>query len=124
MFIHLIVWVGITFAERTLGVGGMIPLLLIMGGTAGGFGTIFWALVRDTTPVPVIGLTSGLLNPAAFLGVAIYQMWTGAILDRVGRIGDLYPPAAFREAFLVCLLTVVGCVLLVGCLSRQLKGRA
>jgi sugar phosphate permease len=119
MLIHTLIWAKLTFAGTALGTGGMVSLLLVMGCSAGGFGTTFWALVRETTPEQVMGITSGLINPAAFLGVAIIQVWTGTILDRVGRLGDMYPPAAYAEAFLVCLLIIVGCVILCTCFSKK-----
>jgi MFS family permease len=119
MLTHTLIWVGLTFAATALGIGGMVALLLVMGFSAGGFGTTFWALVRETTPEQVMGVTSGLINPSAFLGVAIVQVWTGAILDKVGRVGDLYPLAAYEEAFLACLLLIVSCVLFCMCFSKK-----
>ncbi len=122
MLIHVFIWAGLTFAGRALGIGGMIPLLLLMGCAAGGFATTYWTLVRETTPARLMGITSGLLNPSAFLGVAIVQVWTGVILDRVGRVGDMYPPAAYEKAFLVCFLIIVGCVFLCGSFSKKVYG--
>jgi predicted MFS family arabinose efflux permease len=119
MLIHTLIWAKLTFAGTALGTGGMVFLLLVMGCSAGGFGTTFWALVRETTPEQVMGITSGLINPAAFLGVAIIQVWTGNILDRVGRVSGMYPPAAYAEAFLGCFLIIVVCVLLCTCFSKK-----
>lgn len=118
------IWGILTVAGHRLGTGGMVALLLIMGGTGGGFATNIWALVREITPGTILGLTSGLLNPFPLLGPAILQGWTGAILDRVGKIDGIYPAIAYREMFMLFLLIVAGCFVLCAFLKRQLTREA
>ncbi|MFH1240927.1 MAG: MFS transporter [Pseudomonadota bacterium] len=106
------VWACLTWPPSAFGAVGLVPVFLLMGAATGGFGTTLWTLVRETTPAPVFGTISGLLNPFPFLGVALLQVWTGAILDRTaGQTGN-YPPAAFSDAFLVCLIIVTTCLIL------------
>jgi len=111
-------WVGIIFFYSQLGTAGLSLVLLVMGITTGGFISTLWGIVQETTPSEILGLISGMLNPAPFLGVAAFQVLTGAILDRAGRIGDLYPLSGFRNAFLVCLFVIVICLVLSFCLRR------
>ena len=92
-----------------------------MGIATGGFISTLWGIVQETTPSEILGLTSGMLNPAPFFGVAAFQVLTGAILDRAGRVGDLYPLLGFRNAFLVCLFGIVICLVL-SFLLRTSKG--
>jgi sugar phosphate permease len=113
-------WAVLTFGDHALGTAGMIPLLLLMGGASGGLGTTLWAVVRDTTPAPIMGLTTGLLNPAPFVGVAILQIWTGAILDRFGLVDGIYPSKAYNDVFLVFLLITFGCLILFTCCRKHL----
>lgn len=115
------IWVGLTFGVHALGRGGIIPLLLFMGGATGGLGTTLWALVRETTPDPILGLATGLLNPSPLLGAATLQMWTGTILDHVGRVDGIYPPAAYRNAFSVCLVIIACCLILCTTLRQYLS---
>jgi sugar phosphate permease len=122
LLIQTVIWVMLTFGGRILGPAGMIPLLFVMGTLAGGFATALWALLRDVTPSRIMGITTGLLNPAPFLGVAVLQVVTGAILDRVGRVGQTYPPDAFQKAFLLCVGVMVGCLLLCTWLRKYLYG--
>ena len=103
-------WVGLVFGNHLLETDGVIPFLILLGMASGGLGSILWAFVRETTPSPVLGLTTGLLNPFPMVGVAIMQVWTGAIMDSAGRVGEVYTPEAYREAFFVCLLLVAGCL--------------
>lgn len=113
-------WAVLTFGSHALGTAGMIPLLLLMGGASGGLGTTLWSVVRDTTPRPIMGLTTGLLNPAPFVGVAILQVWTGAILDRVGRVDGIYPSKAYNDVFLIFLLITFSCLILFTCCRKHL----
>jgi sugar phosphate permease len=110
--VYTLTWVGIIFFFRPLGIVGLTLMLLVMGVVAGGFISVLWGIVRETTPVEIMGLTSGMLNPAPFFGVAVLQVLTGAILDRAGRIGDLYPLSGYTNAFLACLFVIVICLLL------------
>jgi sugar phosphate permease len=114
-------WAILSFAYLALGTGAMITLLLLIGGIAGGFATNLWTLVREMTPSHILGLTSGLLNPFPFLGPAILQILTGAILDQTGRIDGMYPLEAYRDAFLVFVLITAGCLALCAILRKQLR---
>ncbi|MFH1985258.1 MAG: MFS transporter [Pseudomonadota bacterium] len=105
-------WVAIIFFHGPLGSVGISAMLLIMGIAAGGFISTLWGLIQETTPPEILGLTSGLLNPAPFLGVAAFQVLTGAILDHAGRIGDIYPVAGFQTAFTTCLIGITACLAL------------
>jgi len=115
------IWVCLTFVSHTQGIVGMMALLLFLGGTTGEFVIALWALVREITPSTFLGVTSGFLNQSPILGMAVLQGLTGVILERVGRIGGIYPPAAYREAFLFCLLIIASCLILSGCLRRCLR---
>jgi len=106
------IWMILVLGSHTIATGGMIVLLLAMGGIAGGFATNLWAFVRETTPCSILGLTSGLLNPFPLLGPAILQGWTGAIVNRLDRVNGLYPPTAYKNAFTVCLIFIVSCLIL------------
>ena len=94
-----------------------------MGAANGGWVPTLWALARETATTEMMGLFSGLLNPAPFLGVALFQILTGAILDRVGRINEIYPPVAFQNAFWVCMLAAAVCLMLSLILKKQLSAK-
>jgi predicted MFS family arabinose efflux permease len=115
---YTLAWVGTIFFYSQLGTAGLSLVLLVMGIATGGFISTLWGIVQETTPSEILGLISGMLNPAPFLGVAVFQVLTGAILDRAGHVGDLYPLSGFRNAFLVCLFVIVICLVLSFCLRR------
>jgi sugar phosphate permease len=117
--VYTLTWVGIIFFFSQLGTYGISLVLLVMGITTGGFISMLWGIVQEITPLEILGLTSGMLNPAPFFGVAVYQVLTGAILDRAGRGGDLYPLSGFRNAFLACLFGIVICLMLSFCIRKS-----
>jgi len=117
--VYTLTWVGIIFFFSQLGTYGISLVLLVMGITTGGFISMLWGIVQEITPLEILGLTSGMLNPAPFFGVAVYQVLTGAILDRAGRVGDLYPLSGFRNAFLACLFGIVICLMLSFCIRKS-----
>ena len=116
-----LLWLVLSLCAQTLSAAGLIVMFLFMGVTTGGWLPTLWALVRETTPTGIMGSISGWLNPSPFLGIAFYQMLTGAILDRVGHINGMYPPNAFQKTFWVCLLTAAACLVLSLVFKNQLS---
>ena len=108
--IYTLAWVGITFFYAWLGAIGLSVMLLGIGLMGGGFISVFWGVIREITPDKTLGMVSGLINPAPFIGVAVFQVVTGAILNRTERINDLYPMSGFTSAFSVCVIIIAVCL--------------
>jgi sugar phosphate permease len=106
--IYTLTWVAII--QGTPDAMRLSVIFVVMGFVGGGFISTLWGIVRDTTPPELMGLTSGLLNSAPFIGVAVFQVATGAILDRAGTTNGLYPAIGFQNAFLACLAGVILCL--------------
>ena len=105
-------WLIFSLQAQTLSVKELVALFFAMGALTGGWLSVLWALVRESTSAETMGFISGVMNPAPFFGIAVFQVLTGAVLDRVGRINDVYPPEAFQMAFWVCTLTAAGALTL------------
>jgi len=105
-------WFALTFLPRFLGLGGVTALYAIVGGLAGGIGTTLWATSQAKTPPAIMGLMSGLMNPFPLLGMAVMQGVTGAIVNRAGKMGDVYAPEGYRNAFFILLLIAAACFVL------------
>jgi MFS family permease len=110
--LYTLTWVGVTLFSSQLWTVGLSLVMLLMGIFAGGFISTLWGIVREILPAEILGLTSGILNLSPFLGVGAFQVLTGAILDRAGREGNLYPLSGFKNAFLICLSGIVVCLVL------------
>jgi sugar phosphate permease len=126
LFIGLLVaialcWSMLSFKALTLKASGLMILFLMMGIATGGWLSTLWSLIRETTPLEIMGCISGWLNPSPFLGIAFYQMLTGTILDRIGRTNGVYPPDAFQKTFWVCMLTAAACLALSLVFSNHLS---
>lgn len=118
--VYTLCWLSILLVFDRLGIVGYATLFFAMGVVIGGFISTIWGIIRETTPAERLGLTSGILNPAPFLGVAAFQMLTGNIIDQAGRVGELYSLSGFKSAFSVCLAGAFACLVL----SFLIKARA
>jgi sugar phosphate permease len=114
-------WFALTFLPRLLGLGGVTALYAIVGLLAGGIGTTLWATVQAKTPPVIMGLMSGLMNPFPLLGMAVMQGVTGAIVNRAGKVGDVYAPEGYRNAFFLLLLIAAACFVLCFVFRKRLS---
>jgi MFS family permease len=65
--------------------------------------SLVWSIIREVSPAERLGTVMGWINPAPFLGIAIFQPVTGYLMDRVGKIGGAFPLQAYQNAFTLCL---------------------
>ena len=96
-------WFCITFLGRSLGYFSLGLIFFLMGTVMAGTLALFWAIVREVSPGEKLGTVMGFMNPAPFLGVALFQPLTGFLMDRVGKIGGAFPFEAYQHAFALCL---------------------
>jgi MFS family permease len=101
-------WSGIIFGMK-LGFVPVSSIMFLMGISTGGFISILWSHMREITPPRILGTVSGLLNPSPFLGVAVFQIMTGALIDRAKLVDGIYPAAAYRYSFVICLFVSCAC---------------
>jgi sugar phosphate permease len=118
VLIYAISWIGINWFYAQIGLMGLCLSLLVMGFAGGGFISTLWGFIQETTPADTLGLMSGMLNPAPFFGVAAYQVITGAILDRNTHVTEAYTVDGFQNAFTVCFVSILICLVLALILSK------
>ncbi|MBU0733314.1 MAG: MFS transporter [Proteobacteria bacterium] len=80
------------------------PLFLIMGSCGGGSLSLYMTITKELFPPWLTGTALGLMNPAAFLSTAVFQPFTGFLMDAVGRSGSAYPLAAYYNVFIVIFI--------------------
>ncbi|RPJ17661.1 MAG: MFS transporter [Desulfobacteraceae bacterium] len=114
-------WAGILFGMK-LGILPVCLILFCMGITTGGFVSMLWSHIRETIPARILGSVSGLLNPSPFLGVALFQILTGALLDRGRLVEGAYPPEAYKSSFVLCFIVSFACFALSFFLKEQNSG--
>jgi sugar phosphate permease len=92
----------------------LAPFFLFMGFASSGL-VLLWSCVREVNDPRRVGIAVGFCNVPIFLGFALLQWLTGAILDAkwtglVAGGARLYPAAAYQAAFVVCLALAAGAV--------------
>lgn len=88
------------------------PLFLFMGLTASSL-ILVWSCVREVNNPAYVGIVIGFCNAPIFLGFAVLQWLTGAILDATwtGLEADgarIYTENGYRATFVVCLALAAG----------------
>jgi sugar phosphate permease len=112
-------WVPLVLpAEARLPAGLLMPFFLVMGLASSGL-VLVWTCVREVNDPALVGIAVGFCNMPIFLGFALLQWATGAILDAnwaglVAGGARVYPPGAWRAAFGVCVVLAAGAVLAAG----------
>ncbi len=85
----------------------ILPLFFLMGLFGGGSLSLFMTILKEFFPPWLTGTAVGLMNPAAFLSAALFQPFTGYLMDAVGRTGSTYPREAYQQVFTVYILSMV-----------------
>ena len=99
-------WSCIVFGGPSLGSFTLSIIFFAMGTSLAGTLSLVWAIIREVAPPDRLGTAMGLINPAPFLGVALFQPATGYLMDRVGKVSGTFPFEAYRSAFGLCLISV------------------
>ena len=83
------------------------PLFLLIGMCGGGSLSLYFTITKELFPSGLTGTAVGLMNPAAFLGTALFQPFTGYLMDLVGRVGDAYPVQAYQNMFIAAFISML-----------------
>ena len=107
-------WVPLAVPRLAPPVALLAPFFFLLGLASSGL-VLVWSCVREVNDPARVGIAVGFCNAPVFLGIALLQWLTGAILDArwTGLMAGgarLYPPAAFHASFAVCLGLAAGAV--------------
>ncbi|MBW2062148.1 MAG: MFS transporter [Deltaproteobacteria bacterium] len=101
-------WIIFIIFGAKASLGLIIPLFLIMGFCGGGGLPLYMTITKELFPPWLTGTAVGLMNPSAFLATALYQPFTGYLLDRVGLLASGgYPLKAYQHIFIVFLISYI-----------------
>jgi MFS family permease len=92
--------------DKAFGPWAFGVVFFTMGMMLSGTLSVVWVIVREEAPPEKLGTAMGLINPAPFLGVATFQPLTGYLMDRAGRVAGAFTPAAYQNAFILCLAAI------------------
>lgn len=82
------------------------PLFLTIGICGGGTIPLYFAIIKELFPPWLTGTAIGLMNPAAFLGTALFQPFSGYLMDIAGQTGSTYPVQAYYYVFLAIFIAM------------------
>jgi sugar phosphate permease len=93
----------------------LAPFVFLLGLTSSGL-VLVWPCVREVNNPARVGIAVGFVNVPIFLGFAVMQWLTGAVLDAhwtgLANAGArVYPPEAYRAIFLLCFTVSAGALL-------------
>jgi len=98
-------WLVAVFVPRLMGCWALGAMIFVLGVLFGSTVNLSFTVIRLETPAPILGRVLGWVNPFAFVGVAVFQVMTGWLMDRVGKAdAGGFPPEAYRSAFMLLLV--------------------
>lgn len=83
----------------------ILPLFFVMGLCGGGALSLYMTMLKEIFPTWLTGTAMGLMNPAAFLATALFQPFTGYLMDTFQRTGSAYPLEAYNQVFSFFLIS-------------------
>lgn len=102
----------------------LAPLFLIMGSCGGGSLPLFMTINKELFPPFITGTAVGLMNTAAFLSTAVYQPFSGFLMDTVGRSGSVYPLEAYdRILTFFCISMTIALICTIPLKSQKERSR-
>jgi sugar phosphate permease len=101
--------------EQRLSTTALAPVVFLLGLTSSGV-VLVWPCVREVNNPERVGIAVGFVNVPVFLGFAVMQWLTGAVLDAqwtglMSAGARVYPPDAYRSIFSLCFAISVGALL-------------
>ncbi len=113
-------WAALLFLQGRTQILIVCPVFLVFGLAAGGVLPIFYTIMRDLFPHWLMGTAAGLMNPAAFLGAALYQLFSGYLLSRFSCITPgVYTIDGYRYLLALFLISYIAAFVCAGLLSSQ-----
>ena len=82
------------------------PLFLIIGLCGGGALSLYMTMNKELFPTWLTGTAMGLMNPAAFLSTALFQPFSGYLMDTVGRVGEGYSVDAYYKVLIAVFISL------------------
>ncbi len=80
-------------------------MFFLVGVCGGGSIPLFMTMTKELFPEWLGGTALGLMNPAAFFATALFQPFSGYLMDRVGKLETgAYPFEAYQDIFVMFLI--------------------
>jgi len=108
---NIIVWAIMVVFYNVIPVPALYAIFFVMGITTSSIIVVAITNVKELFPLQIAGTAIGTVNLFSLFGGIVFQPLIGYILDNAGKIGNIYPPSAYRKALLVFLF--INCLALI-----------
>lgn len=105
--ILILTWLPLAFFTARLSTVILSLICFLMGVFSGGIVVIAFTTTKELFPTAIAGTSTGTVNLFPFFGGAVFQPLMGAILDKVGKAGGVYPPPAYEWAFFASFIATI-----------------
>jgi len=98
-------WALFSFYGSQIPPAAFIPMFFLIGVCGGGSIPLFMTMTKELFPEWLGGTALGLMNPAAFFATALFQPFSGYLMDRIGKLETgAYPFEAYQDIFVMFLI--------------------
>lgn len=97
----------LAFFTGQLTIPMLYGLCFFMGVFANAIVVVGFTSVKELFPRSIAGTSTGTVNLFPFAGGAVYQPLMGYVLERTGRVGDLYTVEGYQNAFVLLFAAAV-----------------
>ena len=105
--ILVLIWIPLAFFTARLNTSILALICFLMGIFSGSIVVIAFTATKELFPTKIAGTSTGTVNLFPFFGGAVFQPLMGAILDKAGKVGGVYPGSAYGWAFLASLIGTI-----------------
>ncbi|MBI5594157.1 MAG: MFS transporter [Deltaproteobacteria bacterium] len=112
-FILVAITATLSFAADRIPVFGLYLICLGLGMFASAVVVIGFTATKELFPVRIAGTATGLVNLFPFAGGAIFQPFTGYLLERSGSVDGAFTLAGYQQMFNSLLISA--CIAMLAC---------
>lgn len=106
IIITIALWIPLVFMVNSLS-PGFIKVLMFLYGFFNGFFVVMYANLKENVEPAVQGTATGFLNTFVFVGGAVFQNITSAIIAKAPVVNKVIAASGFRSAFMFCMIALV-----------------
>jgi MFS family permease len=98
-------WFVLTYYTAHLSVAIIFIILFIAGYATGIISPMVFSIITDVVPSKARGVTFGLINPSSLVGIFVFQIVTGFILDTY-MVNNSYTAQSYFMMMAFCMITL------------------
>jgi sugar phosphate permease len=102
----ILIWLVMVFMVDSIPLGVM-TIMMFLYGFFNGFFVVLYGNLKENVEPAVTGTATGFLNTFVFIGGAVFQNITSAIIAKAPVVNQIIASTGFKSAFTFCLVALV-----------------